>query len=177
MDVKKMVRLRPIDEAELPLLVRLLWDPDATGEFQWFGYRIGTAREIERRWHEDGLVGADSSFLAVDPDDGTCAGWVTWRRIGMTPNFEIGIALFPEHRGHGIGTDAQRQLVQYLLGNTTAHRIQAGTEADNLAEQRALERVGFEREGVQRGLYFRAGSWRDSLMYGLVRDEATTAAR
>lgn len=88
-----------------------------------------------------------------------------------TGNFEIGIALFAEHRGHGIGPEAQRQLVTYLLSTTTANRLQAGTDVDNIAEQRALERVGFRREGVQRGLYFREGEWRDSVMYGLLRED------
>jgi RimJ/RimL family protein N-acetyltransferase len=91
--------------------------------------------------------------------------------MGTYGNFEVGIAIFAEHRGHGVGTEAQRQLVEYLFNNTTAHRLQAGTETDNVAEQRALERVGFRREGVLRGLYFRGGHWRDSIMYGLLRDD------
>jgi RimJ/RimL family protein N-acetyltransferase len=169
--VGELVRLRPIEETELPNLLRLLWDPEASGEYQSFGFRMGAVREMERRWKEDGLVGGDPSFLAVALDDGTCAGWVTWRRIGTAGNYEIGIALLPEHRGHGIGTEAHQQLVDYLFRTTTAHRLQAGTEIDNLAEQRALEHVGFGREGVQRGLHFREGRWRDSVMYGLVRGD------
>jgi RimJ/RimL family protein N-acetyltransferase len=170
--VERPARLRPVEEAELAHLVRLLWDPDAPGEYQWFGYRMGAAREIERRWHKDGLIGEDdSSFLTVEVEDGACAGWVTWRRIGISGNFEVGIALFAEYRGHGVGTRAQRQLVDYLFSTTTAHRLQAGTEPDNIAEQRALERVGFRREGVHRGLYFRGGHWRDSVTYGLLRDD------
>ena len=167
------VRLRPVVESELADLVRLLWDPLAPGAFQWFGFRMNTARDIERRWHEDGLLGDESSFLTVDLGDGVCAGWVTWRPVGHSGNYEIGIALFPDHRGHGVGTDAQRQLVDYLFSTTTANRLQAGTEVDNIAEQRALERVGFRREGVQRGLCFRAGQWRDSVMYGLLRGETS----
>ena len=166
-----VVRLRPIEESELEPLLRLVWDPDAPGEYQWFGFRMDAAREMERRWRDDGLIGKDSSFLAVAVEDGTCAGWVTWRPIAATDNYEIGIALFPEYRGRGIGTVAQRRLVDYLFSTTTAYRIQAGTEVDNVAEQRALERAGFRREGVLRGLYFRAGSWRNSVMYGLLRDD------
>jgi [ribosomal protein S5]-alanine N-acetyltransferase len=153
-----------------------LWDPEAPGEYQWFGFRIGKVRGIERRWHDDELIGADSSFLAVELEDGTCAGWVTWRAVAGSNNFEIGIALFTDHRGHGVGTQAQRQLVSYLFDTTTANRLQAGTELDNVAEQRSLERVGFRREGVQRGLYFRAGAWRDSVMYGLLRAEWLSGA-
>lgn len=165
------VKLRPVEASELAQLLRLLWDPEAPGEHQWFGFRMDRVRELERRWHDDGLIGGTSSYLAVDAGGGTCAGWVTWRTLGPSGNFEIGIALFPEHRGRGIGTEAQRQLVAYLFATTTAHRLQAGTEVDNVAERRALERVGFRPEGVQRGLHFRGGSWRDGVMYGLLRGE------
>jgi RimJ/RimL family protein N-acetyltransferase len=164
----ELAKLRPVQQSDLRELARLLWDPDAPGEFQWFGFRMATAREIERRWHDDGLIG-ETSFLTVERDDG-CAGWVTWRVL-PSGNVEIGIALFPEYRGRGIGTEAQRQLVQYLFDTTPVHRIQAGTEIDNMAEQGALTRVGFHREGVLRGAAFRSGRWRDGVMYGIVRDD------
>ena len=165
------LHLRPIEEQEVAQLVRLLWAPDGPGEHQWFGFRIDMAWAIERRWRDDRLVGSESSFLAVGLEDGTCAGWVTWRPLAGSGNFEIGIALFADHRGHGIGSEARRQLVTYLLSTTTANRLQAGTEVENIADQRALERVGFRREGVQRGLYFRGGAWRDNVMYGLLRED------
>lgn len=101
----------------------------------------------------------------------TCAGWVTWRSVVGAGSLEIGIALFPDYRGRGVGSEAQAQLVTYLFSTSAANRLQAGTEVDNVAEQRALERVGFRREGVQRGLYFRGGAWRDSVMYGFTRDD------
>ena len=171
------VSVRPIEEHELAQLVRLLWDPTSPGEYQWFGFQISKARDIERRWREDGLIGADCSYLAVGLDDGTCAGWVDWYPVRGGGTFEIGIALFAEHRGHGVGTEAQRELVHYLFSTTAVNRLQAGTEVDNVAEQRALERVGFKREGIQRGLYFRAGRWRDSVMYGLLREDWDTRNR
>ena len=162
--------LRPVEKLELDRLLHLQWDPSAPGEFQWFGFRMDTVRELERRWHEDGLIGGAASYLVVAVDDG-CAGWVSWRPLGGTPNYEIGIALFHEYRGRGIGTEAQRQLVQYLFSTTTADRLQAGTEIDNLAEQHALERAGFRKEGVARGVYFRAGVWRDSVTYAVLRTD------
>lgn len=165
-----VVRLRPIERAELSQLLRLLWDPDASGDFEAFGFRMDRVSALERRWHEDRLISSESSYLAVDVDD-TCAGWVNWRPVGSPMTFEIGIALFPDHRGHGIGTDAQRLLVDYLFDTTPARRLQAGTEVANLVEQKALEAVGFQREGVLRGAHFRGGQWRDSVVYGLLRDD------
>ena len=167
-----LIRLRPVEATELDNLLRFLWDAEATGEFQWFGYRMNSARNLKTRWSGDGLVSdSDSSFLTVALEDGTAAGWVTWRPIGSFATFEVGIALFPEHRGRGVGRTAQQLLADYLFDTTTVHRIQAGTETGNVAEQRALESVGFLREGIQRGLYLRAGEWRDSVMYGLLRKD------
>jgi len=171
-DVRDVVTLRPIQKAELRRLVRLVWDPAASGEYESFGFRMDWAADLVRRWHEDRLVGDDRSYLAVDVSR-ACAGWVNWRTVARSSTFVIGIALFPDHRGHGIGTEAQRQLVAYLFDTTPVHRLQADTEVGNLAEQRSLEAVGFQREGLQRGAHFRAGQWRDSVMYGLLREDLT----
>ena len=172
-----LVRLRPILETDLAELVRFYSDPVAAGEFQWFGFRPAKAVELQRRWAEDGLVNAQSGHLAVGLADGSCAGEVDWRAVGDTGSLEIGIWLFPDHRRRGIGTEAQRQLVDYLFATTPVHRLQAGTEVDNIAEQRALERVGFRREGVMRGVHFRDGTWRDGVLYGLLRDDDRPARR
>jgi RimJ/RimL family protein N-acetyltransferase len=164
------VNLRPVGAEDLPLLVRFLTDPVASGEFEWFGYRVSRVKNLVRRWHEDGLIG-EESFLVIALEDGTCIGWVNWRTADRFGAYEIGISLSPEHRGQGHGTEAQRQLVDYLFSTTSTHRLEARTEKDNVAEQKALERVGFRREGIRRAGAFRDGLWRDGLLYGLLRDD------
>ncbi len=130
-------------------------------------------RTRRRRWEMDRFLGAESSALAVEVASGEIAGVVSWKdvRRGGSPGscLEIGAAVVPEHRGRGVGTAAQRLLVAHLLGYTTAHRLEAWTEAGNLAEQRVLERIGFQREGVLREAGWRDGAWRDAVVYGLLR--------
>lgn len=156
---------------DLRELLQLLTDEHAAGEFQWFGHRMDRARRVEQRFHEDGLIGGDQSWLAVTADD-ELAGWVTWLPVARTSGaVEIGIALFPSYRARGVGTEAQRQLIDYLFTTTPVHRLQACTDVDNVAEQRALEKIGFRKEGVLRGLTFRAGQWRDGVIYGVTRDD------
>ena len=97
-----------------------------------------------------------------------------WRRRSYGPHspcWIVSIALTPEARGHGYGTEAQRQLTRYLFAHTQAHRIEAGTEITNVGEQRALEKAGFTREGVLRGALFRRGQWHDCVFYGILRDD------
>jgi RimJ/RimL family protein N-acetyltransferase len=165
------VSLRPIQEADLESLYRFDTDPGALGEFEWTGFT--DPRAVRRRWEEDGWIGAADARLAVVRSDGVFAGDVSWKDHSHGPAkavcFEIGIALLPEHRGQGVGTRAQRMLVKYLFDTTPVHRLEAYTEVENIAEQRALGKCGFEREGVLREVYFRAGAWRDSVVYAQLR--------
>jgi [ribosomal protein S5]-alanine N-acetyltransferase len=167
------VRLRPIEEADLDALRRFDVDPSSRGPYLSSGFRSPQHRR--RRWEEDGWLGADSGQLAVALPDGTLAGIVSWRSIQTGgPDggcLEIGALLFPEHRGKGLGTTAQRLLVEYLFATTLANRLQAITNVENLAEQKALERAGFRREGVMRGLAFDGGRWHDGVLYARLRDD------
>jgi RimJ/RimL family protein N-acetyltransferase len=120
---------------------------------------------------------ARSSLLSVlDEGTGELLGGVSWHAVdyGGTVScsaWNIGIGLLPEARGRGVGTRAQRLLVEHLLATTELDRIEASTDVDNIAEQRALEKAGFRREGVLRGAQLRGGIRRDLVHYGLVRGD------
>jgi [ribosomal protein S5]-alanine N-acetyltransferase len=165
--------LRAFQEDDLGFLDRLSTDPAALGPFEWFGFTDARARR--RRWEQDGWVGPESTALAVVLADGTVAGIASWKAVHRGGSagvcVEIGLALLPEHRGKGLGTAAQQLLVDHLFRFSTVHRLEALTDADNVAEQRALERIGFIREGVLRQVAFRDGTWRDSVIYALLRTQ------
>lgn len=59
----------------------------------------------------------------------------------------------------------------YLFQHTPAQRIQAGTQPENIAEQKALVKAGFQLEGVVRAAEFRAGEYRDGLLYSRLRSD------
>jgi RimJ/RimL family protein N-acetyltransferase len=159
------LRLRPIEEADLEPLRRFDTDPSSRGPYLPSAFRSPQVRR--RRWEEDGWLGDDSAQLAVVLPDGTLAGVVSWR------TYKTGALLFPEHRGRGLGPAAQRLLAEYLFATTLANRLQAITDVENLAEQRALERAGFRREGIMRGLAFDRGRWHDGVLYARLRDDVS----
>lgn len=167
--------LRPVAEADLALLHRLTSDPAATGEFEWFGYEDPGG--WRRRWETNGLLGPDGGSLMIAAEDET-VGFVAWsKRVTARTSFcwNIGIALTPEARGRGYGTHAQRQVAEYLFSHTQVNRLEAGTEVNNVAEQRALEKAGFTREGVMRGAAFQGGRWHDGVIYSLLRSDVDLA--
>lgn len=170
----KQVHLRPVQEDDLEQMVRLDTDPSLSEPFEWRGFRDPRGRR--RRWEQDGYLGADDSSLVVALSDDTFAGFVVWRPIDRAgPSrggcVQIGILLLPEHRGKGLGTSAQMLLADYLFSTTPANRLEATTEVENIAEQKALEHAGFTREGLLRGRGFVRGKWRDGYMYSRLRDD------
>ncbi|MGB3440264.1 MAG: GNAT family protein [Actinophytocola sp.] len=120
---------------------------------------------------------ARTSLLSVlDAETGDLLGGVSWHAVdyGGTVSssaWNIGIGLLPEARGRGVGTLAQRLLVEHLFATTELDRIEASTDIDNVAERRALETAGFRQEGVLRGAQLRGGVRRDLVHYGVVRSD------
>ena len=145
------ITLRPVRQDDLEMLRRFAVEPGLIG-LDWAGFRDPGG--VARRFAADGYLGEDDSRLMVDVGgDREAAGFVNFRSGGFAGHgkyWEIGIALLPEWRGHGIGWRAQALLCDYLFRHTPAQRIQAGTHAENVAEQKALVRAGFVLEGVIR---------------------------
>ncbi len=166
------VTLRPLTEAELSIIEQTQVDPAEASEFSFYGYRSDHGRR--KAFAENGLLTDDGGTLAVVVE-GEAVGSVSWHRVGTGPlsfTWNIGIGLLTGAQGKGYGTAAQRALVEYLFDYTQAHRVEAHTETENLAEQRALEKAGFTREGVVRGAAFRAGRWRDMVACSVLRTDA-----
>lgn len=166
-----MVSLRPYTADDVAFARGHLYGPHA-GELQWFGY---SSPRLQADFEANGLLTADGGRLVVD-EGGEPVGSVQWFKDSWGPPrtswcWEIGIVLRAEVRGRGLGTQAQVLLRDYLFAHTQAQRIQASTDVENHAEQRALEKAGFLREGRLRSAQWRAGTWHDQLLYARVRGD------
>lgn len=170
------LRLRPVAEDDLPVIERLTGDPEAAGEHNWQGWFDPAL--WRRRWEETRLLTDAGGALMVERAEERL-GFVSWRRQPTTRTsfcWNIGVGMLPEVRGLGYGTEAQRLLVDYLFAHTQVNRVEATTEIGNTAEQWALSKAGFTREGVLRGFGFRDGAWRDAVIYSVIRDETREKA-
>ena len=162
-----LVRLRPVGSDDLAILRRFAVEPGLVGP-NWSGFRDAGA--VDRRFATDGYLGPDDGRLVVEVD-GAAAGFVGWHAVAVTaPTYwNIGIVLLPDFRGRGVGWRAQALLCEYLFEHGPVERIEAGTQPDNVAEQRALVRAGFAKEGELRRAEFRGGAWHDVWVYSRLR--------
>jgi RimJ/RimL family protein N-acetyltransferase len=169
------VSLRPVQRDDLALLDRWRNDRDHEGEYGDFLALHRRRTSNQDRWEVDGLLSEQEGQLLICLD-GEPVGALQWHGVQYGPNrgstaLNLGIAITPSARGRGIGSRAQRLLAEYLFEQTLVHRIEASTDVTNLAEQRALERAGFHREGVLRGAQFRRGQWHDLVVYSRLRTD------
>ena len=169
------VQLRPVEERDLDLVSLVGTDPAFHQPYEWKGFR--NPQVHRRRWKEDGYLGTDDSLLIAALPDGTATGILTWTAIrsaaptAPTVTYRIGITLIPDYRNQGLGSAAQCLLADHFFWTTLANRIEAGTDLENIAEQRALEKAGFQREGIGRGAGYFEGRFRDGVTYARLRSD------
>lgn len=96
---------------------------------------------------------------------------------GVHRSAELGIRIGAEQdRGQGLGTAALRLGADYAWNHLNLNRLWLTTFAYNERALRAYERVGFQREGVQRRAAFINGKWTDVVMMGALRPEGEAPA-
>ena len=142
--------------------------------------RIHRAPEVERWWDVPGDAFPwedDEATRLVIELDGRIGGMVQFYEEADPKYRHASIDVFvdPPLRGRGLGTEALRRLVRYLIDERGHHRLTIDPAADNAAAIRSYEKAGFRAVGVMRQ-YERdtAGDgWHDALLMELLAgDEA-----
>lgn len=90
------------------------------------------------------------------------------RRSGVV---ELGYLLVRRHWGRGFAREAVARLLDLLFLEEGRRRVFADTDPENEPSMRLLEALGFKREGLLRGEWETHIGVRDSVIWGLLRDE------
>ncbi len=167
------LRLRPMrrDDAEALFLVF----SDAQTMRYWssppHGSPLLTAEVIERA--QMAFIAGDGVEWAITrAGDDTAVGKIGhWRWQRTHSRSEVGFILRRDLWGQGLAAEALATVVDWGFRRLGLHSTEAQLDAANIASRRTLERVGFRREGLLRQSYFDGREYRDTLLYGLVRDE------
>jgi len=167
------IRLRALEDGDLPDLVRWWRDPE------WAVLQQLTARprpeadvvEQFRKWsanEEAGSVG----FCVTDRTSGQLLGHVTlYGARLLTRAATLTVMIGSEHVGAGYGTDAVRTLVDYGFREMGLNRIELRVFAYNARARAAYAKVGFVEEGVLRETVFHDGAFNDEIVMSvLARD-------
>ena len=124
------------------------------------------AREIE--------IGGAYPFFVFREEDEALVGGVTLSNIrrGVAETATLGYWIGQPYIRRGYATAAVRAMCAFGFDRLRLHRIEAACLPANAASQGVLENCGFEHEGRARAYLKINGTWRDHLLFGLVKTEA-----
>ena len=166
------VTLRARTEADLDVLYSVSSDLDT-----WEERNPSTPGPLTRAtWNgriERADAAPDGSVTFVVDVDGAAVGTVSLFDVdALAGHAEIGIALAPEARGRGIGTEAIRQLVEFAFVRRNMRRLHLQAIGSNAGAIRAYEKAGFVVEGRQREHAWVRGGYEDIVLMGILRSES-----
>jgi aminoglycoside 6'-N-acetyltransferase len=159
--------LRPLQDDDLDHLERIVSSP---GGAEWWGI-VGDREKLRSDLRCDDED--DSAAFTIELA-GDVAGWLgVWEE--NEPGYRyagLDIMLAPAIRGRGIGPEALRTVIRWLIEKRGHHRVTIDPARANQPAIRAYESVGFRPVGVMRQ-YERdpAGGWRDGLLMDLLAEE------
>jgi len=168
--------------AELPAVILRPLDPDRDGAalHAIFGdeescrYMSGpafrtVAETIDtlKRW----TTGVDEvSFAVCESAEGAALGRVSLFTKGRDI-WEAACMIAPAARGRNLAARALAPAIDTVFDVRGARRIFADIDPDNFASIRTFEKLGFRHEGVLRGNWETHIGIRDSVIFGLLRDD------
>lgn len=130
--------------------------PDNSHTLEYWAERI----EKERLLAQEGSVYRFWAYLldGVEP-----VGMVVVRSVNKYPNSscEIGYAFDQRYCGAGLASEATAALVEFCFDSLRMHRVEACYMPRNAVSARVLAKLGFEVEGILRGLMHLNGVWED----------------
>jgi ribosomal-protein-alanine N-acetyltransferase len=166
------VRLRIPREDDARRLFELASDAEVTRFFSWGPYtEEAQALEWLGTLPERRSAGVALELAIVDPDD-----WV----IGITAVLEasirdrravVGTWLGQAYWGTGANAESKALIAHLAFEELRMERLGAWADVRNPRSQRALERLGFVREGTLRAFHRHADERRDVVAYSLLREE------
>jgi diamine N-acetyltransferase len=165
------VALRPVERSDMTFIRRWVNDPEIRaliGETRPLTYGAAEAY-FEKLQHDESRIW----FVVVER--------ATQRRLGecgllrMMPAWrttDLSIILGERDAwGKGYGTEAITLLMNYAFGFLNFHRIAIGVVGFNRRALQFYEKVGFQREGIQRDGYYYAHQYHDFIMMSILEDE------
>jgi [ribosomal protein S5]-alanine N-acetyltransferase len=165
------INLRPIREADLPLLYDFHQDIGNRGPY--YALYLQSEPSFRQQFQETGFWQRDrGTLLIVTPGDEILGHIEFFPTVGYLDELELAYLIYrPERRGAGAASEAVRLLAGYLFDTRRHNRLRLIIHPDNQASRRVAEKCGFTLEGTARGAWFLRGRHHDVLVYALLREE------
>jgi len=168
------VLLLPFESERKSELKRIIFDHDI---WHYMGMKIETESDFEYYVHEtleSKKQGVCYPFIIVDKQTNEVAGSTRFGNINQkSEKCEIGWTWYgTQFQGTGLNKAAKYELLNFGFETLGFRRIQLSADLENIRSQKAIEKLGVQREGVFRNNYIDAnGISKDDVYYSIIKEE------
>ena len=141
------------------------------------GMKIETESDFEYYVHEtleSEKQGTCYPFIIVDKQTNEVAGSTRFVNINQkSEKCEIGWTWYGiQFQGTGLNKAAKYELLNFGFETLGFRRIQLSTDLENIHSQKAIEKLGAQREGVFRNNYIDSnGISKDDVYFSIIKEE------
>ncbi|MFJ8262780.1 GNAT family N-acetyltransferase [Rummeliibacillus sp. NPDC094406] len=170
----KQVMLKPMEKSDIEGILEVAIYPEI---WRYLSITIESLTDTQK-YVANALAnkesGVECPFVIMDPKTKTIIGSTKFMDIDEKHSrLEIGFTwLTPAYWQTAVNTNCKYLLLQYCFEVLKLRRVQIKTDHENKRSQRAIERIGAQREGVLRNHMMRKdGTIRHTVMYSVTNED------
>ena len=156
-------------EEDFEFLAEYQWDNEFLRHLTWDTFHPWNV-ETWKTFEGDPNDNERFMFAVRDLTTETFIGWVALSDVQLkNRGAELSLAIVPKtNRRQGFATDALNTICRFAFYELGLHKIRLSVHSNNEAAIKLYEKIGFQREGVDREGLFQDGKWLDVYYYGLL---------
>ena len=158
-------------DADVPLIAEASYDPETRRRLDDQPLTPDRQRNSVSRAQELWHTGRAAPFLIAEAADDHPLGLLTLQFEEDEEVAAVAVSVFPQERGRGIASKALRLGATWGLRELGLQRVFAEAAPDNEASIRAIEKAGFQREGLLRAHCKTHGQRHDCIMFSLLAED------
>jgi RimJ/RimL family protein N-acetyltransferase len=158
-------------EEDVPLIAEASYDPETRRRLNDEPLTPDRQRESLSRVEEQWRTGTGAPFVIADAVGDRPLGLLNVQFEEDTEVAGLAVSVFPGARGRGVASRALSLAATWGLRELGLRRVFAEAAADNQASIRAIEKAGFQREGVLRAHCKTHGRRHDCVMFSLLPED------
>lgn len=163
------IRIRPVEESDLPNMVNLRADPSI-----WTN--LGSIHMInlyeQKKWFERVSSDLKVRYYILCSKDINFIGIVRTDEIdSINRSIRIGGDILPRYHGKGYGTKMYKLLLKYCFDFLNMNRVWLLVLETNEMAIKLYQKAGFTIEGAQRQAIYRYGEYTNYIMMSILKSE------
>lgn len=161
--------LKPVEEADLPILLELQWDKEVVRQMKFNPLSL----DDQKAWIKN--LGKNSYAFTINYKTEKKIEFIGLSMINhidhLNQRASWGMKLKSNLQGKGLGFEASLMIINYAFNYLNLKKIHADYLEENISSQKLVDKIGLRKEGLLINHLFHNGAFKNLLLVGILKDE------